>query len=463
MAARVTAQTRKELVARVRSRYQAGSRYEKARILDEFVATAGCHRKSVVRLLNGSEDVHGSGPPRARPRVYDEAVLQGLVILWEASDRICGKRLKALLPLLLPALERNGHLQLEPATRTMLTEISAATIDRLLREVRSTSDGNRARRAPTALRRSVPIRAFADWGETNPGFMEMDLVAHCGGKMAGSFVHTLSLTDVSSGWTERVPLLVRDSVLVMQGVEGLRTSMPFSLRGLDVDNGSEFLNETTVRYCATHDISYTRSRPYLKNDQAWIEQKNGSVVRRLVGYRRLQGMAAAGTLGRLYAASRLFVNFFQPSFKLKDKCRIGARVTKHYYPPETPASRLLTSGSVSEQVKANLQGITAKLDPLQLLDEIRKMQQRLVELADAGHPPPVPSGDDDLTRFLSGLATAWRQGEVRATHAARVKKGKTLADAKEPIREGMADHTGMARHKPRTDTEALAIRRPTGR
>ena len=169
-----------------------------------------------------------------------------------------------------------------------------------------------------------------------------------------------------------------------------------------------------MRWCAraTHGIEFTRSRPYHKNDQAWIEQKNGAVVRRLVGYRRFEGMAAVEALSRLYAASRLFVNFFQPSFKLKEKRRLGSRVVKRYHAPETPCGRLLASSAISEQVKSQLRGIAGTLDPLQLLDEIRRMQSHLALLSEGGHPHTPIAQQDDLSRFLSGLCTAWRQAEV---------------------------------------------------
>ena len=252
-----------------------------------------------------------SGPAR---RGLVEAFCRMLVVLWEASDRVCGKRLRALLPSLVPALERHGHLTLGSGTRTKLLGVSAAMIDR-----------RRARRAPTALRRSVPIRTYADWNAPDPGFMEVDLVANCGERLAGAFVHTLTLTDIASTWTECIPLLVREGTLVVESIDQLRSALPFVLRGLDIDNGGEFLNEALVRYCVGQGIELTRSRPYRKNDQAWVEQKNGSVVRRLVGYRRLEGAAAPAVLARLYTASRLFVNFFQPSFKLKEKLRVGGK------------------------------------------------------------------------------------------------------------------------------------------
>jgi hypothetical protein len=433
MSKTVSVQARRELVEALRTRYRAGSRAEKTRILQEFASISGYHRKSAIRILNGSCELFEPSLARHRPRLYDEAVRQALIVLWEASDRVCGKRLKALLPVLLPALERHEHLRVDPAIRAKLTAISAATVDRLLREVRAASSRGRAGRAPTALRRSVPIRTFADWDDPPPGYMEMDLVAHSGETAAGSYVHTLSLTDLFSGWTECVPLLVRDSALVIEAAEALRGSLPFMLRGLDVDNGSEFLNDALVRYCATHDIEFTRSRPYHKNDQAWIEQKNGAVVRRLVGYRRFEGMAAVEAFSRLYAASRLFVNFFQPSFKLKEKRRLGSRVVKRYHAPETPCGRLLASSAISEQVKSQLRDIAGTLDPLQLLDEIRRMQSHLALLSEGGHPHTPIAQQDDLSRFLSGLCTAWRQAEVRPTHCKIPKPPRYWRTRKDPL------------------------------
>jgi hypothetical protein len=298
------------LVQAVRERYHACSRDAKTRILEEFASVSGYHRKSAIRILNGAicpdEDKRG----RRRPRIYDEAARQALIVLWKASDRVCGKRLKALLPILVPALERNGHLSLNAEFASKLATMSAATIDRLLREIRTVAGQRRKRRVPTVLRKSVPIRTFADWNDPAPGFMEIDLVSHCGDVAAGSFAHTLTLTDIASGWTECLPLLFRDSNLIVEAIDGLRKSLPFRLAGIDIDNGGEFLNDILLRYCTAEGIAFTRSRPYNKNDQAWVEQKNGSVVRRFVGYQRLEGTAAVEALARLYSATRLFVNFF---------------------------------------------------------------------------------------------------------------------------------------------------------
>jgi hypothetical protein len=210
--------------------------------------------------------------------------------------------------------------------------------------------------------------------------------------------------------------LVREGTLVVDGIDGLRSSMPFPLRGIDTDNGTEFINETLLAYCHKHGVQFTRSRPYHKNDQAWVEQKNGSVVRRLVGHGRLEGLRAAEALARLYTASRLFVNFFQPSFKLKEKIRVGSRVTKRYHAPETPCARLLACTTIDDRMKERLRAVLATLDPLRLLDEIRTVQQHLAGLAAGQKLHVLPHRDADLERFLRSLATAWKEGEVRPTH-----------------------------------------------
>ena len=284
-----------------------------------------------------------------------------------------------------------------------------------------------------AVQRNVPVRTFADWEESLPGDMEADLVSHGGESAAGSFVHTLTLTDVASGWTECVALVVRDGALVAAALEQLRTSMPFPLRGFDTDNGGEFMNETVAAYCSLHGIPRTRSRPYHKNDQAWVEQKNGSVVRRLVGYRRLEGLAAAAALSKLYAASRLFVNFFQPSFKLASKTRVGATVRKTYHAPETPYAKLLASAAITDEMKQRLRAVADQLDPLRLLEEIRAVQQHLAALAAGQTPHLAPRHEGHLDGFLKGLATAWQQGEVRATHVTAPRPARDWRTRQDPF------------------------------
>jgi len=420
MGTKMTHSARAELTNAVRRRYGAATGAEKRKILDEFIAATGYHEKSAIRALNAEATVK-KRQTRARPSLYDEAVRAALIVLWEASDRVCGKRLRALLPILLPALERNGHLHLADPMRQKILAMSASTIDRLLREPRSATRLRKARRAMPAARRRVPVRTFADWNEPPPGSMEMDCVAHCGDANRGSYVNSLVLTDIASGWTEAAPLVVRESGLLVETLERVRQGLPFALRALDVDNGSEFVNESLINYCLTHGIELTRSRPWRKNDQAWIEQKNGAVVRKLLGYRRFQGIAAAQAIARLYGASRLFVNFFQPSFKLAEKHRQGAQVSKRYHPPQTPCDRLLQSESIPEADKIKLREVASALDPLKLLEEIRAMQAHLVALADGGDVPIATPEPPDLSGFVASLSSAWRAGEVRPTFSVEDK------------------------------------------
>jgi hypothetical protein len=427
----ISTATRQELVQAISGRYRAVSADEKGRILDEFVALTGYHRKHAIRVLNGSTGTRISR--RGRLRLYDEAVRQALIVFWEASDRVCGKRLKPLLPVLLPALERHGHISLDPAVRTHLLVVSASTIDRMLSGARASAGGRRARARTTTVRRSIPVRTFADWNEPAPGFFEADLVVHCGESMAGSFASTLVLTDISSGWTECIALLVREGSLIVDALERLRGTLPFPLQGIDTDNGSEFINDMLVTFCADHGIAFTRSRPYRKNDQAWVEQKNGAVVRRLVGYGRLEGVAAGEALARLYSASRLFVNFFQPSFKLADKERVGARIRKRYFTPETPCARLLAAEAVADPMKDRLRAVLGTLDPLRLLDEIRTVQHHLAGLAAGERVHVLPHRDADLDHFLKSLAHAWRDGEVRPTHRTGPKPPRHWRTRKDPF------------------------------
>jgi hypothetical protein len=422
--------TRRELVRVIGERYQAANRDEKGKILDEFVATTGYHRKHAVRLL-GCDPGNRNGPaPARRLRRYNDDVRDTLVVLWEASDRICGKRLKPMIPILVDAMERHGHLQLENSIRERLLRVSAATIDRLLATAHA---GARPRRRPSrALRRTVPVGTFADWSDPRPGFLEADLVAHCGESAAGSFVQTLVLTDISSGWTECIPLIVREQSLVVEALSRVQSWLPFPLRGFDTDNDSVFMNETVIDYCRQHGIELTRSRAYHKNDQAWVEQKNGAVVRRLVGYQRLAGIPAVEALAQLYGASRLFVNFFQPSFKLAAKERHGARVTKRYHPPAAPYQRLLESDSVATEIKCRLRSIFALLDPLRLLDQIRAAQEAVAQIASGRVLANAPKDRDaELEGFLRSLSSAWKAGEIRPTHRkapARPRHWRTRED-----------------------------------
>ncbi len=259
-----------------------------------------------------------------------------LILVWEASDRLCGKRLKALIPSLLAAIERHGHIDLDTCVKDKLITMSAASIDRSLKPTRTkiSSSGRRRQGSGNTFKRQIPVRTFSDWNDPAPGFMEVDLVEHCGGvKQDGNFVHSLVMTDIASGWTECLSMQVRNQLLVVEGIAKAQSVLPFKIEGIDTDNGSEFINEVVFTYSKGMGYEQTRSRLYRKNDQAWVVQKNGSIVRRMVGYNKLSGSQACKALQQLYDSSRLFVNYFQPSFKLKSKHRQGAHVQKKYHSP----------------------------------------------------------------------------------------------------------------------------------
>jgi len=317
---------------------------------------------------------------------------------------------------------------MDDEVKARLLRISAATIDRARTPMREVSSGGGRRRNAhsSAVRKSVPIRTHADWNDPVPGFLEADLVAHSGPSSSGSFIQTLVMTDIATGWTECAPLLFREQHLLGEVLTQLRTLLPFPLRGFDTDNDSVFMNETIRAWCAGSEIEFTRCRPYQKNDQApvlqknGVEQKNGAIVRRMVGYRRHTGVAIARELGRFYQTMRLFVNFFQPSFKLQEKQRDGAQVTKRYHAPLTPYQRILARPEIDPATKENLTAQFSALDPVARLAEIRQSQARLTMMAifrgmrNEGPQDPHADPKADVERFLDGLRHAWqgRRGET---------------------------------------------------
>lgn len=300
----VSKTARKEIVEALRARYGKATKLEKGQILGEFTAVSGHHRKHAIRLLSSLMKVPVK-TVRASGRVYDEAVKTALTILWEAADRICGKRLKAAIPNLIRAMEKHGHLQLNPEVRKLVLKVSAATIDRLLTPVRKGAGARRRRHAKKRVSRAIPIKTFSDWKDPAPGFLEIDFVVHGGGSMSGEYLHSLVVTDVCSGWVEAVPLLAREQNLVTAGLGRIREQLPMVTLGIDSDNDGAFINDTLATYCQEQAITFTRSRPHHSNDQAWIEQKNGAVIRRMVGHERFSGIVAGQALAQLLQVVRL--------------------------------------------------------------------------------------------------------------------------------------------------------------
>lgn len=450
--------TRRELIEAVAGRYRAAGRNEKREILNEFVKVTGFHRKHAIRALKRSPRQE-TGEPRQRARIYNEAVREALTIVWEAADRICGKRLRQVVAGLIDAMERHGHLKLEAAVRESLLSMSAATMDRLLATVRDTAkQGRRRTMINTPLRKSIAVRTFGDWNDPAPGFLEMDMVVHCGKSTAGSYVHSLVLTDIASGWTDAIAMVVREQTLVTESVSEIRRKLPFTVRGLDVDNDSAFINDTLVGYCRENNIELTRCRAYKKNDQAWIEQKNGAVIRRMVGYGRLEGVQTAATLNKLYASARLFVNFFQPSFKLISKTREGAKVIKKYHPPATPCERLLERKDVSDECKEQLRRTLAGLDPVRLLSEIREVQRVLAQVEVGSVNAGTPRSTSGLNGFVASLSTAWRDGEVRPTHRKRTSGPQTWRTRADPFEAVWPEVQQWLNEQPDANAKDLFLR-----
>jgi IS30 family transposase len=276
-------------------------------------------------------------------------------------------------------MEKFGYLQLSDEVRSKILVISPATVDRILYPVRQRRRGHglSTTRSGQLLKSQVPIRTFGDWNDLRPGFSEADLVAHCGTTVAGSYLHTLTITDVATGWTECVAILVRDQNVTLRAIRQAREQLPLPLLGLDTDNGGEFLNYQLLEYCLAEEITFTRARPYRKNDQCHVEQKNGDIVRRYIGYDRYDGVEPCRIMNALYERLRLYVNFFQPSLKLVKKVRDGARVSKFYDEAKTPYQRILASELVADDIKTTLRGRFEQLDPVRLLWQIEQLQDAL--------------------------------------------------------------------------------------
>ena len=385
--------SKRELLKAIRPRYTLGQRPVKQQILDEFVAATGYHRKYAIHLLNHP-------PPRRvakrrpRRRKYDGRVQAALEKVWRVANCICGKRLVAVLPQYVEALERHGELALDPETRGLLLQISAATADRLLARARAATKphGLGTTKPGTLLKAAIPVRTFAEWDDAQPGFMEVDLVAHCGPSTAGEYLHSLDMVDVKTRWVELAALRNRSQATVLTALIDCQIRLPYPLRGLDSDNGSEFINYDLKRFCEQEQITFTRCRPYQKNDQAYVEQKNWTAVRQLVGYERYEGDRACTALQALYHVVRLYLNFFQPVMVLVDKQRLGARVKKRYDVPKTPYQRVLEAPEIDAAIKVRLRQLYDTLNPAELLRQIQRRQAALWQLACTPARPAVPGG-----------------------------------------------------------------------
>jgi transposase InsO family protein len=384
--------------------YKRATKKRKGEILDSLVGLTEYNRSYAARVLRqrSREVVIGSGrvgdvrftlvedqrsrrkKRRTRPRVYGKEVLAPLQRVWVICDGICGKRLAPYLKTIVSTLERVGEMSLDAEVRRKLVRISPATIDRLLAPTRKRYQlRTRSQTKPgTLLKHQIPIRTWSDWDEACPGFLEIDLVSHEGGDPRGEFAYTLDTTDICTGWTETVAVRNRAELWVVAGLKQALARFPFKIRGIDSDNGSEFINNHLVRYCSKRKITFTRSRPYRKNDNCFVEQKNSSVVRRTVGYARHDTPEELELLNELYSRLRLYTNYFQPVMKLVEKTRTGSRVTKKYDKARTPYGRVLTSRAISKEVKRVLRRDYKELNPVALGRQIDRLVGRLHSVAE---------------------------------------------------------------------------------
>ena len=391
----MTSMGRREYLRAIYNRYHRSCDEKKGTILDEFCTVCDYHRKYAIRLLNRPCPEAHPGPRRSRGPSYGRPVIQALAQIWEAAGYPWSVRLKAMLPLWLPALRERRTLT--PEIERQMLAISSRQIDRRLqprkRILRRRMYGRT--KPGTLLKHHIPIKTD-HWDVTCPGFTEIDLVSHSGDCAAGEFAHSFNLTDIHTTWTETRAVLGKGQTGIVAELEDMRQALPFPLKGIDSDNGSEFLNHHLVGYCRTHQIQFTRGRPYKKDDNAHIEQKNWTHVRRLIGWDRYDSAAAVGLLNDLYRHElRHMMNLFQPSVKLLRKERIGSRLKRNYDTPQTPLDRLRAGKDFDRTMVNQLLRLRATTDPFELSKTIEKKLDRIAALA---------SRQDSSTRVTSQMA-----------------------------------------------------------
>jgi len=373
---------RNEYMDTLRQRYlHTENRPEKSRILDEYCANTGQNRKYAIRKICPGSSL-GKKPRKKRKPLYEGQVVAALAQVWEIFDYPCGGRLKPLLVCEVDRLRAFGELLIPDAVAAQLKRIAPATIDRKLRHQREVLHLQRKRglsRPGSLLFKKIPIK-LDRWEPGQLGFLEIDLVEHCGASAAGDFLNTLSTVEIASGWWEGEAVCGKSQERVFTAIQTIRGRTPYSWRGIDSDNGGEFINHLLYRYCQRDGLSFTRSRPYHKNDNAHIEGKNWTHVRKALGYLRYDSEEERNLIEALYRGPyRLYMNFFQPVMKLVAKERLGGKVKRRYDSPQTPFQRLLASPQLSPHIKADLQAAYQIFNPAQLKRSIDALIDRLYD------------------------------------------------------------------------------------
>jgi hypothetical protein len=399
---------RRQYLASIHKRYRGASRDRRGRILDEFCEVSGYHRKYAIRLLNGPPP--DPVPRKRKPRgvFYGKKVVAVLIEIWTASGYPWSVRLKALLPTWLPKL-RNRY-GLTPKIEAQILNISARQIDRRLKDhKRQAKKRLYGRTKPgTLLKHQIPIKT-EHWDVKTPGFGEIDLVSHSGSKADGEFIHSLNLTDIKTTWVETRAVMGKGETGVIAAIDDIRSHLPFALVGVDSDNGSEFVNHHLLRYCQEREIQLTRGRPYKKDDNAHIEQKNWTHVRKLLGYVRYDTDDALTAINDLYRGDlRLLQNLFLPSVKLLRKERVGSKVRRYYDQARTPLDRVMECSGIDSAMVAMFKQLRDRLDPFLLSASVDRQIERIYELASTAKTagPRPPEQIRESTRAVDAAAPA---------------------------------------------------------
>lgn len=392
---------RKAVTKTIATRYARADKGTKGVILDELCATTGWHRNHARKAL--TQALRPTTVRRRTPRSpkYGSEVIAALQFCWAVLGAPAGKRLAAVLPDLVPTLRRFGELSIDDATAELLVSISAATIDRRLAEDRRRLDPKgRAHTKPGSLLKSqIPIRTWAQWDDAVPGFVEIDLVGHEGGNAVGDHAYTLTVTDIATGWTENRSVPNKARKWVLAALEEITGILPFPIRGVDSDNGSEFINHHLLAWCAQRQITFTRSRPGNSNDGAHVEQKNWAIVRTVVGYHRYDTSAELLLLNDIWVLQSSLSNFFCPQQKLISKVRDGAKVTKKYDTAITPHRRVERHDAVTAEDKTILAGTYVTLNPAAIQRQIQALTAELLTLTTAkAGPARTPIVEPSSTR-----------------------------------------------------------------
>lgn len=397
---RLTMEQKRAVTGKLASKYRgSASKKQRSRMLDEVQELTGYNRHYAAWLLRNygkrraMKDAQGQpvqlvvgkkNKRRATQRrcTYDRAVRKEILFLWDCFDQMCGKRLVAMLPDLLPVLVRRQRIRNDEEVYEKLIRISAATVDRMLREERKKRrlKGNTHTKPSSILKSQIPILISSELNRTVAGHYQIDLVGHDGGNPNGHFAFTLNAVELSSGWIEPQILLNKAHRWAKEAIGRINTISPVPILSFHSDNDSSFLNEHLQRWCQQHNIHYTRSRPYHCNDTCYVEQKNYNIVRQAVGYARYETEEEVALMGSLYEKLRLLINFFYPSMKLLEKHRQGARIHKTYDKPRTPFRRLLDNPAVPTSIKIKLRHKKRQLDPLLMKAQITKLQGQLLEM-----------------------------------------------------------------------------------